>query len=338
MFENGRRYHVYFGSDKNLQPTDETEQDRLDIHHEIFFHLMDEALHDAPLNNPERILDIGTGTGLWAMDIAEKYPNAEVIGTDLSPIQPKWVPQNCRFEVDDAEKQFTYGENSFDFVHARNIAQGITDWPGLVEQIFYATKPGGFVELAEVGCNIFSDDNTMADDNGIKVYTALLTVAMTKIGRPPMSSVDMKRHLEVAGFVDVVINDYKQPFGPWAKDNKMKRIGAMMLMNAVTGWHAYGMAVFMRILGLPVKEAEKICDDAVKGSRNKNSHTYNFLYALRRRTLMGSMLTVLFIATLFMDASPSAERPFTLFLEFLNFATGWISMFAGMSEIARRFH
>ncbi|KAL1981644.1 hypothetical protein VTN96DRAFT_2358 [Rasamsonia emersonii] len=45
----------------------------------------------APISpNPRRILDLGTGTGLWAIDMAKKYPQATVIGTDLSPIQPAW--------------------------------------------------------------------------------------------------------------------------------------------------------------------------------------------------------------------------------------------------------
>jgi hypothetical protein len=35
----------------------------------------------------ETVLDIGTGTGAWAIDFADEYPKAEVIGTDLSPIQ-----------------------------------------------------------------------------------------------------------------------------------------------------------------------------------------------------------------------------------------------------------
>jgi len=40
-------------------------------------------LHKAPLNNPQRILDVGTGTGIWAVDMADTYPMAEVIGTDI---------------------------------------------------------------------------------------------------------------------------------------------------------------------------------------------------------------------------------------------------------------
>jgi methylase of polypeptide subunit release factors len=34
------------------------------------------------------VLDFATGTGMWAIDFADKYPAASVIGTDLSPIQP----------------------------------------------------------------------------------------------------------------------------------------------------------------------------------------------------------------------------------------------------------
>lgn len=38
-------------------------------------------LHRAPITRnslPTRILDLGTGTGIWAIDMADKYPDAEV--------------------------------------------------------------------------------------------------------------------------------------------------------------------------------------------------------------------------------------------------------------------
>jgi methylase of polypeptide subunit release factors len=67
---------------------------RLDLHHEVMRMLWDDRLHESPLDQPHRILDIGTGTGIWAIEMADQYPMAEVIGTDLSPIQPEWVPAN----------------------------------------------------------------------------------------------------------------------------------------------------------------------------------------------------------------------------------------------------
>jgi methylase of polypeptide subunit release factors len=57
----------------------------LDLHHEIFLRMLSGRLHDAPIGKqPQRILDIGTGTGIWAIDMADTYPSAEVIGTDLT--------------------------------------------------------------------------------------------------------------------------------------------------------------------------------------------------------------------------------------------------------------
>lgn len=59
----------------------------------MFLVVRHDELHRAPMiknHLPARILDLGTGTGIWAIDMADKYPDAEVIGVDLSVIQPKW--------------------------------------------------------------------------------------------------------------------------------------------------------------------------------------------------------------------------------------------------------
>jgi methylase of polypeptide subunit release factors len=69
----------------------QTEQDRLDIIHHVNLLMLGGNLLTAPIpKDPQMILDIGTGTGIWAIDAGEKYPSAKVIGTDLSPIQPNW--------------------------------------------------------------------------------------------------------------------------------------------------------------------------------------------------------------------------------------------------------
>ena len=36
--------------------------------------------------------------------MADKYPSTTVLGVDLAPIQPTWVPPYCHFEVDDIEE------------------------------------------------------------------------------------------------------------------------------------------------------------------------------------------------------------------------------------------
>lgn len=88
VYENGRRYHAFHAGQYMLS-NDGEEQKHLDTMHHICSMLFGGRLHLVELPNPvRRILDIGTGTGVWAIDIADQGRIATVIGVDLSPIQP----------------------------------------------------------------------------------------------------------------------------------------------------------------------------------------------------------------------------------------------------------
>lgn len=53
-------------------PNDEEEQDRMDMQHHIFLLAFNGELSIAPhVKNPQKILDLGTGTGIWAIDAGE---------------------------------------------------------------------------------------------------------------------------------------------------------------------------------------------------------------------------------------------------------------------------
>jgi ubiquinone/menaquinone biosynthesis C-methylase UbiE len=48
------------------------EADRLDLMHEMALVIMNRKLFIAPLgDSPQRVLDLGTGTGIWAMDFGK---------------------------------------------------------------------------------------------------------------------------------------------------------------------------------------------------------------------------------------------------------------------------
>ncbi|KKY22191.1 putative methyltransferase type 11 [Diplodia seriata] len=88
--EHGRRFHAYREGAYHF-PNDDKEQDRLDMVHHMQMLAKGRKLFLAPLSAPpKRILDVGTGTGIWAIEAGDAYPDAEIIGNDLSPIQPHW--------------------------------------------------------------------------------------------------------------------------------------------------------------------------------------------------------------------------------------------------------
>ena len=66
-FENNRRYHK-FQEGRYSFPNDDLEQEREDMKHAMVVNLCNGRLHFAPLENPQNILDVGTGTGIWPID------------------------------------------------------------------------------------------------------------------------------------------------------------------------------------------------------------------------------------------------------------------------------
>ncbi|KAK2923271.1 hypothetical protein FoTM2_016793 [Fusarium oxysporum f. sp. vasinfectum] len=109
--ENGRTYHRYKDGKYNL-PNDEQENDRLDLQHHLFLLTFDNKLGLAPPNlagsSVERVLDIGTGTGIWAIDFADDHPEAE----------PSFVPSNVKFQIDDIDEEWDYSA-LFSYIHSR---------------------------------------------------------------------------------------------------------------------------------------------------------------------------------------------------------------------------
>lgn len=103
-----------------LAPTWET---RIGPHH---LWALDLALEGLP--QPRRVLDLGTGTGVVALALGERYPEAEVVGVDLSPGMieeargklPSELAGRVRFEVGDASA-LTCPDGDFDLVVLSNM-------------------------------------------------------------------------------------------------------------------------------------------------------------------------------------------------------------------------
>ena len=89
--ENGRTYHAY-KSGKYVMPNDEGEQERMDSKYfahldlslltspPVTYHSLRLTLENkhfiAPIEEPRSIIDVGTGTGIWAMDVADDLPGS----------------------------------------------------------------------------------------------------------------------------------------------------------------------------------------------------------------------------------------------------------------------
>lgn len=99
---------------------------------------------------PASALDLGTGTGKAARLVAERFPDAEVVGVDLAPrmieqaraLLPPELDGRVRFDVADASK-LPFQDGAFDLVVLLNMIP-------FFEELARVTAPGGTAVFAAV--------------------------------------------------------------------------------------------------------------------------------------------------------------------------------------------
>ncbi|KAJ2907253.1 S-adenosyl-L-methionine-dependent methyltransferase [Zalerion maritima] len=243
-WEHGRRYHAY-GNGEYWGPNDEKQLDAEDMVHQMFLTILRGRLFQAPIpEDPHRVLDVGCGTGIWTIDFADQYPSAEVIGVDLSPVQPQTIPPNCRFEIDDINKDWTWGENTFDFIHVRMLTGSIRDWDAFYQKCLKALRPGGWIEQVELSSHTKSDDGTITPDLPFKEWADVFLKLGEMTGQTFQICEEAKGWIEKAGFENVTENVIKLPIGPWAKDERLKEWGVwsrVYLSEALEGFALRGL-------------------------------------------------------------------------------------------------
>ncbi|KAF5680743.1 phosphoethanolamine n-methyltransferase 3 [Fusarium circinatum] len=276
----GRSYHSTYHDSSYPIPTDEQTLENFDLMHHFLTLLTDDKLYLAPVKDDvERVLDVGTGTGIWAIDYADEHPSTAVVGTDLSAVQPDWVPPNLKFEIDDCTKPWTWDANTFDFVHMRYLFGAIRDWNALFKEAYNAVKPGGWVESCESEPMTHSDDGTVTDD-GSTALGGTWDKMFIEGGKATGCSLSVltedlqMKAMKEAGFVDIQETFYKIPFGSWPKDPKMAEIGQYAKLSLESDLVGYSQMIWHEVLKWPAEEYQIFLMQVRKDLRNKKLHPY----------------------------------------------------------------
>lgn len=249
---HGRRYcREYY------MPNDEMEQIRLTLNHQIFIHLLNDELTLAPLQNPTHILDVGTGTGEWAIRMAELWPQTEVVGTDIAAIaETRSVPMNVFFEIEDAE-EWDRSPELYDLIHLRCMEGAFRNWRFIYDSIFYSLKPGGWVELQDFDSaeGLTQFVASFPEGSQINDLNNDLITAATKCGRPRGTFFLEPRIFEEAGFVDIKVTEYVIPITVAEKS-----VGKIWLISCLDALEASCLRLLTTHMGWDPEKCKAACE------------------------------------------------------------------------------
>lgn len=221
---------AYLENTPYLLPKDAEEDQRLRYQHYALHHAFGNH-YLVPLSPETRtILDVGSGTGIWAIDMANAFPQAHVVGVDIALTSlPPLLPKTCLFCRADVLQGLPFPDQQFDFTHQRLLVLAIpvSHWPLVVQELVRVTRPQGWVELLEVGATVqnagpaterlLSWLRDTAEASGIEL------AMVTRLG-------DLLRQ---AGCQAVEAQDIPVPLGTWAG-----RSGEMLKLDALRAFQA----------------------------------------------------------------------------------------------------
>lgn len=220
--------------------------------------MLHERLAWAPIQSPKFALDVATGTGIWASDFAAENPDCEVVGSDLTPIQPSTSVANVQFVIEDAEDPWIY-DHKFDYIHARYVYTCFDNPRVVIRSAFEFLNPGGYLEFQDVSPLLRSAKGPDAiADNPLRRLIDLAVNGAALQGRDILVAQHYKRWLEEAGckfndlgprcacvlsltwcaVVDVREEKVGLPINEWHPNDRLKRAGlyhSRMMMDNLRG-------------------------------------------------------------------------------------------------------
>ncbi|OBT62535.1 hypothetical protein VE03_07387 [Pseudogymnoascus sp. 23342-1-I1] len=241
--ENGRRYQTvkegtYWG------PSDEQQFETFEAGH-LVYQILDcqeeNNLFRSPIpENAQHIIDLGTGDGTWAVQVADRYPGITIHGVDLYPPPQNWVPPNCIFEVDDITQDWTWN-NKFDLIHMRLLLGAFKreEWAQLYRRCYDNLQPGGWIEQVELDVRVMSDDGSLKPDSLLAGWGQTFLDCAAHAGRPLDTQLTMRDSIAAAGFTEIREKLYKCPIGEWPKHPIYKdagRVNAVHWKSGLEGW------------------------------------------------------------------------------------------------------
>ncbi|KAI0314055.1 S-adenosyl-L-methionine-dependent methyltransferase [Amylostereum chailletii] len=196
----------------------ETESIRLDALHRGLTAYMDGKLTFAPLKDPKNILELGAGTGTWAIETGLQFPSAKVLATDISPLSRTDLPSNVTFQLLDVLQPINLPAETYDVVHARFLFVHLPNPSAVISRVSSLVKPGGWFTIEDVSIN----DKVEGDAPGIKAAYKALVQTFTDRGQIPSLGSKLESFLkESNNFSEVNIHNAVLPISPPSDDAKI---------------------------------------------------------------------------------------------------------------------
>ena len=159
-----------------------------------------------------RVLDVGSGLGILAAEVAASAPGVQVTGLERSPAQIAAARQHAGVNyVEGDALQLPFEEGRFDLVYCRYLLEHVKQPEQVVAEMRRVTRPGGSIAVME------NDTSLVRFDPPCPAFQAIWTVFSRyqwQLGGDAFIGRRLYRLLQMAGWTQIELS--LQPEVHWS--------------------------------------------------------------------------------------------------------------------------
>lgn len=270
---------TYFVQDRS----NKEELDRLRIQDKLVTESMGGVLPEqTDVSSLRRVLDVGCGSGSWAIDLAQAHPDVSAFGVDISRSMIEYareqageqgVADRVEFRVMDALRMLEFPAGYFDLVNLRLGASFLRtwDWPRMLSELQRVTRPGGVVRVTEN--EVIHQSNSPALAQWFEMFQCALFHAGNLFEQETTSiTAHLAPLLHQHGVQQVQTKAYALEYHAGTLQGEAHREDAQHIFRT--------LRPFIQKWGCLSPDYEAICQQALKEMQQSGFHaTWNFLTA-----------------------------------------------------------
>ncbi|KAI8799374.1 S-adenosyl-L-methionine-dependent methyltransferase, partial [Cladochytrium replicatum] len=258
--------------------------------HYLLAHMYQTHYHapiEHELSTGIRVLDVGTGTGVWLRETAAMFPQSHFYGVDIV-MAPSTVESMSRFPnvvlgVGDVLDRLPFQDGTFDYVFQRQLVRSIPAdrWIHVVSELLRVLKPGGWIEVVESDMAPLRCGELTA-----RLFEAVIT-AMTTRGIDPRVGGKLDKLLHQCGLVNVASDYASAPLNWQGELGGLWRTAIRQMMIAMRPFFASNPAVGTGGVGgmrMTAREFAEFMDRVEEECKSTEAYL-NYFWAVGRKPL-----------------------------------------------------
>ena len=194
-----------------------------------FWKLVLNGNHLVPLADEKgaTFVDANCLFGEYVMDLANEFPNVQVIGIGKEYNSPMAKPENCAFIVEDVVKGINISSNSCKFVQSRDVALWMKEdnWVPYLAELYRILEENAWIQVIEM--DVWRDYPS-GEGGGFRDWSETVFPALASTKGICVHNLNRKllESATAVGFTDISPLHYEIPVGHWER-----RVFGMLLFN-----------------------------------------------------------------------------------------------------------